>query len=54
MVFYDTWRGMNEVLWLPNFLLMLVGSPLIMVGLATHMVDLDLGICSTTSDSPLC
>ena len=53
MVFDDIVRSLNEALWGPNLMLMLLGSLLIVVDLDTHMVVLDVGRFSTTSDSPI-
>ena len=43
MVFDTEVRGLNEALWYPNFIILVVESIIVMVGPNTHMVDLDVG-----------
>ena len=43
MVFDAVVKGENEALWDPKCMLLAVGIILMMVGLDTHMVDLDIG-----------
>ena len=43
MVFDTTFSGFNNYLLDPNFMLPSMGSLIMMVGLKTHMVDIDVG-----------
>ena len=43
MVFDVTMSGFNDYLWAPNFMLPSIGSFIMMVGMETHMVDIDVG-----------
>ena len=54
MVFDATVSRLKNSLWAPNFMLPSMGSLLMMVGLETHMVDLDVGGVFITLDFHWC